>query len=129
MIQHQNVPKTVAADSAPYSNMVIDDRYVFLSGLVAADLPQGAQAMGDITTETESVMIAIGSLLETLGLSYADIVRVDIHLADLDEMDRLNAVYGQYFEAGKFPSRTTVQAARLVEDSRVEITVCAQMRN
>ena len=128
MIEHKNVPAIVADDPAPYSNMVVDDRYVFLAGLVAADLPNGGEAMGDITLETEAVMTAIGGMLETIGLTHSDIVRVDVHLIDLDDMPKMNAAYARYFEGGPYPSRTTVQAARLVEDSRVEITVCARLR-
>ena len=34
-------PKAVPASKAPFSQVVMDDRYAFLSGLVAADFPAG----------------------------------------------------------------------------------------
>ena len=128
MPEHRDFPTIVSEDPAPYSNVVLDDNYAFLAGLVAADLPEGQDAMGDTAAETEAVMIAIGRLLNEVGLGYADIVRVDVHLADLADMPAMNATYGGFFESMGLPARTTVQAAALVEGSRVEITVMARRR-
>lgn len=128
MPEHRDFPAIVCEDPAPYSNVVLDDDYAFLAGLVAADLPEGRAVMGDTAAETEAVMTAVGRLLGEVGLGYADIVRVDVHLADLGDMPAMNAAYARFFEGGPLPARTTVEAAALVEGSRVEITVMARRR-
>ena len=84
--------------------------------------------MGDASAETKAVMDAIGGLLDHVGLAYTDIVRVDVHLADLDDMPAVNAAFAGYFEGTAYPARTTVEAARLVENSLVKITIIAHRR-
>ena len=39
-------PKSVPESEAPFSQVVTDDRYAFLSGLVAADFPAGQAVLG-----------------------------------------------------------------------------------
>ena len=128
MIEHRNFNDIVADDPAPYSNVVLDDTLVYLAGLVAADVHGGDKVMGDASAETKAVMDAVGALLHHAGLSYGDIVRVDVHLSDLDDMQAVNAAYEGYFEGTSYPARTTVEVARLVENSLVEITVMARRR-
>lgn len=111
---------------APFTQIVDDDPYLFLAGVVAADLPEGAAALGDIEAETKVVMTALRDELADLGVAMEQVVRVDVHLTDLDEMDRMNAVYGTYFPNRAFPARTCVEVGRLFGDSRIEVTCIAK---
>ena len=58
----------------------------------------------------------------------SDIVRCDVHLTDLADMDAMNEAYGAYFEEGRCPARTTTQSGALFGGSKVEITVMARRR-
>jgi 2-iminobutanoate/2-iminopropanoate deaminase len=127
MPDHINDP-SIPDQDAPFSNMVRDDDYVFLSGLVAPDLEGGEAVVGDITAETRLVMTAIKRLLASVGLETADVVRVEVHLVDLDDMDEMNAVYGGYFADGQAPARTTTQSNKLAGGAGVEITCMARVR-
>ena len=113
---------------APFSHVVVDGSYAFLSGLLAADLPGGEAAIGDIRAETRLVMAAIGDLLARLDLSFADLVRVDVHLTDLEEMAEMNAVYAGYFSETALPARTCTESPKLFGGCRVEITAMARLR-
>lgn len=128
MIRRMSHPR-LTGSTAPFSHAVIDGTYAFLAGIVAADLPEGAAALGDIRAETQVVMAAICEFLESLGLSPQDIVRIDVHLTDLDEMAEMNAVYVGYFPDGALPARTCTQSAKLFGGSRVEITCQARLRS
>ncbi|MBK1669123.1 hypothetical protein CKO28_13875 [Rhodovibrio sodomensis] len=110
----------------PLSHAVIDDRYVFVSGLVAADLPDAAAAIGDVAAETRAVMAGLERLLTRLELSLGQIVRVTAHLTDLDEMPAFDSAYAAFFPDGQFPARTCVEVSRLVGGCRVEITATAR---
>ena len=101
---------------------MLDDRYAFLSGLVAADFPAGRAVLGDVGAETRAVLDTIREILDELNLEPARIVRVDVHLSDLDDFDAMDAAYREYFEEGCYPARTTTESARLFGGSRVEIT-------
>ena len=49
-------------------------------------------------------------------------MRVDVHLADLDDFDAMDAAYREFFPASRYPARTTTESKRLFGGSRVEIT-------
>ena len=63
-IQPASIPKS----TAPFSQVVLDDLYVYLSGLVAADFPEGREVLGDVAAETTAVLNVIATVLEELGL-------------------------------------------------------------
>ncbi len=105
----------------------MDDRYAFLSGLVAADFAEGIAVLGDVGAETSAVLAAIGDMLDQLGLARESIVRVDVHLSDLDDFDAMDAAYREFFPGDKYPARTTTESRRLFGGSKVEIT-CQVLR-
>jgi 2-iminobutanoate/2-iminopropanoate deaminase len=102
--------------------VVLDDQYAFLSGLVAADFPAGLEVLGDAAAETRAVLATIGEILDELELVRERIVKVEVHLADLDDFDAMDAAYREFFGAGAYPARTTVESKRLFGGSKVEIT-------
>ena len=120
-------PKAVPASQAPFSQVVVDDRYAFLSGLVAADFPEGCAVLGDVGAETQAVLTAIRGMLAEIELGMERIVRVDVHLADLDDFDAMDSAYREFFDAGSEPARTTTESKRLFGNSRVEITCQARL--
>ncbi len=121
-------PKAVPESTAPFSQMVMDDTYVHLAGLVAADFPEGQEVLGDVGTETRAVLMAIRSMLKEIGLDMDRIVRTDVHLANLDDFDAMDAAYREFFGNGRYPARTTTESARLFGGSRVEITCMARLK-
>ena len=127
MPQHRNFPDLIEI-GAPFSNVVVDGDYAFLSGLVAADTKEGRAVLGDVAAETEVVMRTVRALLTGVRLQMEDIVRCDVHLTDLSDMDAMNEVYGSFFEQGAYPARTTTQSGALFGGSKVEITCVARMR-
>ena len=79
---------------------------------------------GDIGAQTRRVLENIGALLEAGGLSYANVVRTTVFLADMNDFAAMNDVYRTFF-VEPYPARSTVQAARLPRDARIEIDVIA----
>ena len=102
--------------------MVLDDQYAFFSGLVAADFPAGLEVLGDVAAETRAVLAAIGSILDELELVKERIVKVEVHLSDLDDFDAMDVAYREFFEGNSYPARTTTESKRLFGGSKVEIT-------
>ena len=125
MPNHRNDP-TLPAPLFPGSHLVIDDDYVFLSGLTAEDIQGGETVLGDIREETRLVMRRIQRMLESAGCRLDDAVRVDVHITDLDEIRMMDAVYAEFFEDHRYPARTCTQSPRLYGGARVEITLMAR---
>lgn len=123
-IQSNCIPES----EAPFSQIVMDDNYAYLAGLVAADYPEGKSILGDVSEETHSVLTTIRNMLQEIGLDMDRIVRTDVHLADLDDFDAMDLAYRNYFEKGHYPARTTTESPRLFGGSRVEITCLARLK-
>ena len=127
MPEHHGYPEEIEI-GAPFSNVVLDDDYAFLAGLVAADFEAGKAVLGDVGAETREVMSMASRLLAKFGLDMSDIVRCDVHLTDLGDMDAMNEVYAGFFADGKYPARTCTQSGALFGGSKVEITCIARRR-
>jgi 2-iminobutanoate/2-iminopropanoate deaminase len=110
----------------PFSNLVLDGTYAFVSGVVASDLKGGSAAHGDIGRETELVMTAIRDALAQVGIGMERILRVDVHMTDVGRMAELDEVYARFFSEGALPARTCTQSGGLAGGSNVEITVMAR---
>jgi len=110
-----------------YSHAVIDGDYAFLSGQLAEDAHRVVQR-GDIADETRASMELLRGVLADLGLDFADVVKVNVYMTDLEQFDRMNAVYAGFFSPGKLPARTTVGVARLLSGCLLEIDCVARMR-
>ncbi|GHC17502.1 RidA family protein [Aidingimonas halophila] len=117
---------TLPSPAFPGSHMVLDDQYVFLSGLTAGDIQGGETVIGDIAEETRSVMRKVEYMLHKADCELADIVRADVHLTDLNEISTMDAVYAEFFTEGQYPARTCTESAKLFGESHVEITVMAR---
>jgi 2-iminobutanoate/2-iminopropanoate deaminase len=108
----------------PYSPAVRAGQLLFVSGQVAIDAATGQLITGDVRAETRRVLDNVGALLAAGGLSFADVVRTTVFLADMNDFAAMNDVYATYFSAPA-PARATVQVGRLPKDARIEIDVIA----
>ena len=122
-------PNSIPESDAPFSQIVLDDRYAYLAGLVAADFPHGLAVLGDVSAETRVVMGAISDMLEEVGLNFEDVVKAEVHLADLNDFDAMDAAYREYFPPKVYPVRTTTESPKLFGGSKVEVTMQARLRN
>jgi len=119
----------VATDQAPkaigpYSQAVEVNGVIYTAGQVAFD-PKSGQLVGTSTAEqTEQVLKNLAAVLGAAGASLQDVVKSTVYLADMDDFAAMNEVYAKHFGSHK-PARSTVQAARLPRDARVEIDVIA----
>jgi len=69
--------------------------------------PETGEAAPTIKEQARQVFDNISVLLEEAGTSWADVVKVQIFLADWNDFAVMNEVYGQ-FVSEPYPARTTV---------------------
>ena len=121
--------RIIATDAAPkaigpYSQAIAHDRLVFTAGQVALD-PKTGDLVGRTTAEqTEQVITNLQAVLSAAGATLASVVKTTVYLADMADFAQMNEVYARHFGAHK-PARSTVQAAGLPKEARVEIDVIA----
>ena len=121
--------KIIATDKAPgaigpYSQAVQFTNMVFTSGQIAIDPATGELNMADLNTETHQVMKNLKEVLAAAGLSFQDVIKTSIFLADMNDFAAVNEIYASYFE-GDYPARETVQVAMLPRGVNVEISMIA----
>ena len=119
-IRTKDAPQAIG----PYSQAVRAGNMLFVSGQGHLDPATGAIVAGDVAVATRRVMDNLGAILKAAGASFDNVVRTTVYLADMGDFAAMNAVYGEYFSEPA-PARTTIQAARLPKDLRVEIDVIA----
>ncbi len=117
----------------PYSQAQIvrlhgGGRLVFTSGQIGLDPGRGALVDGGIAGQTEQVLRNLAEVLRGAGLTLADVVKTTVYLADMADFAAMNEVYGRHF-ASDPPARTTIAAAGLPKDARIEIDAVALGRD
>jgi len=108
----------------PYSQAIIHNGIIYLSGQGPID-PHTNQVMhGTIEQETELSLENIRIILEEAGSSLIKVLQVTAYLLNMREYGRFNVVYRKYFPE-EHPARTCIQAAKLPFDIRIEISAIA----
>jgi 2-iminobutanoate/2-iminopropanoate deaminase len=108
----------------PYSQAVRAGGLLFLAGQIPLDPVTGDLVGGDVGVQARRVLDNIGAVLKAGDLSFADVVRTTVFLADMNDFAAMNQVYGRYFSE-PYPARATVEVARLPRDARIEIDAIA----
>jgi 2-iminobutanoate/2-iminopropanoate deaminase len=104
----------------PYSQAIKANGFIFTAGQGAIDPSTGKLVEGDTAVQTARVMENLKAIVEAAGSSLDRAVKATVYLKDMQDFAAMNEVYGRYFPQNP-PARTTIQAARLPLDIRVEI--------
>ena len=115
-VSTESAPKALG----PYSQGIRAGQFLFVSGQVPIDPTTGELVKGSIGDQARRALDNIGEILKAGGASFRNVVRTTVYLADLSDFPAMNEVYGTFFSAPQ-PARSTIQAARLPRDARIEI--------
>lgn len=120
IINTSKAPKAVGA----YSQGVMANGMLFISGQVPLDPETGRMVDGNIADQTRRAMDNIAGILEAAGMTWDNLVKVTILLKDIGDFAEVNKIYGSYFTSD-FPARACYQAGALPLDSAIEIEAIA----
>jgi 2-iminobutanoate/2-iminopropanoate deaminase len=125
----QIIPTTKApAPMGPYSPVVGFHDLIFVSGQGPLDPKTKALVSGAIQQEARQTLQNIKNILEDVGSSMENVLKVTAYLSDMNDFGDFNEVYREFFPANP-PVRTCIQAGRLPFDIKVEIDVIACKKN
>lgn len=94
---------------APYSQAIVANGFIFVSGQVAIDPQTGEPKHGTFEEELRLALNNLKAIVEASGSSLEKVVKVTVFLADMANFPRLNEIYQDFFPQ-PYPARTTIQA-------------------
>lgn len=115
-----------AITTGAYSDGVLCDGWLYISGQGALDMATGKIVGETIEDQVRLTLDHVGKILNAAGCSYNDVVKCTCHLNDIEEFDRFDHAYSEYFDCIR-PARTTVQSV-LGPGMKIEIDAIARKR-
>lgn len=108
----------------PYSQGIRSGDMLFCSGQLGLD-PVSGELVEGVEAQAERALRNLASVLDAAGLSFDDVVKTTIFLADIGDFAKVNAVYDRFMPDPP-PARSTVQVAALPKGGLVEIEAIAR---
>ena len=108
----------------PYSPALLVNDTLYISGQVPINIETGNLITENIELATHQVLRNIKVLLAEANMTLENVVKCTIFMTNLNEFQKMNAVYASYFE-GVAPARETVEISRLPMDATIEISCIA----
>ncbi len=116
--------KSAPAAIGPYSQAIMAEGMIYVSGQLPIDPSTGSFAGDDIKEQTRQSLDNIRAVLESAGAGMDHVVKTTVLLKDIGEFSEMNEVYAQYF-TGACPARAAFQVGSLPKNARVEIEAIA----
>lgn len=107
----------------PYVQGRVCGNTLYTSGCIAID-PHGGPAPESVEDQTRLCLKNLEAIVKAAGFEKTDIVRCGCFLANMDDFQKFNAVYSEFFGEHK-PCRTTIQAGKLPANKLVEVDCIA----
>ena len=109
----------------PYSPAVRVGNFLFISGQIGLVPETGSLAGPTIEDQTKQALKNMHSVLVNAGYDSSHVVQCTVFLKDINDFQRMNLIYGGYFQDGSYPARTTVEVSNLPRNAIVEIASIA----
>jgi len=109
---------------APYSQAIVANGFVFVSGQLALKPGDKELTGGSIGEQTEQVFANLRAILEEAGTSLDRLVKTTVFLQSLGDFAGMNEVYSKHV-GDRPPARSTFEVAKLPSGALVEIEAIA----
>jgi reactive intermediate/imine deaminase len=105
----------------PFSSAVQVGDVLYLSGDLGAAGDGSTVVPGGIEPETRRMFERIEATLQAHGLGLDSLFKCTVMLADMEDWPAFNAIYAQYFEPGRYPTRSAMGVSGLALGASVEM--------
>ncbi len=119
--------ESAPAAIGPYVQGVDLGNMVLTSGQIPVN-PATGDVPEDIAAQARQSLDNVKAVVESSGLTVADIVKLTVFVKDLNDFATVNDVYGRFFDdhnVANYPARSCVEVARLPKDVKIEIEAIA----
>lgn len=108
----------------PYSQAIEVNGMVFASGQIPLNPETGEVVEGGIKEQTRQALTNASAIMETAGLSLANVVKTTVFMADMGDFAAMNEVYATFFSE-PYPARSAVAVKALPKGVLVEVECIA----
>jgi len=119
-VSTENAPKP----AGHYSQAVVHDNIVYVSGQLPIDPETGEKRIGSIEEQTEQALKNLFEILKAAGSDINQVIKTTVYVSDIELWDRVNAVYSEFFGAHR-PARAVVPTRNLHFGFQIEIEATA----
>ncbi len=126
MIEYLSPPEFKAA-GLPFSQAVRVGEILYLSGQLGNVPGKMELVPGGMEAEARQTMENIGAVLTANGLSFDDVIKCTVMMADMKQWPAFNKVYVQYFKPDRLPARSAFGANGLALGAAVELECMAHI--
>lgn len=127
-VRHFSIKKVEthkAPKAIPYSQAVVKEPFMFVSGQLPADITTNQVIETKVENQTRLIFKYIEEILGAEHLTFNDVVRVEIFLKNAEDFKIVNDIYLEKFTGPVKPARQTITAGFVKENALVEISVIA----
>lgn len=117
--------ETAPAAIGPYSQAIVTNGLVFVSGQIPVDPATGAPSGDTIDTQAEQSCKNVAAILAAAGSDMTKVVKTTCFLADMADFAKFNEIYAKYFVS--CPARSCVAAKALPKGVLCEIEAIAEL--
>jgi len=118
IIETNNAPKAIGV----YSQAVnIDKKITFTSGQIPIDTNTGDLVSDDFVIQVNQTLKNINGILACRNCTLNNLIKLTIYLTDLDNFDKLNQVFLDFFSDCEYPARSVIEVCKLPKNSQIEI--------
>ncbi|MEZ8013381.1 MULTISPECIES: RidA family protein [Vibrio] len=111
---------TVDAPFMAYSHTVAFSHYNHISGQLPLDPKTNEVVAGGVKEQAEQCLKNIKAIIESVGHSMDDTVKINIQLKNVSDIDTVNEVYTTFFNA-ELPARTVVGVSEISMNALIQI--------
>ncbi len=120
IINTKNAPAAIG----PYSQAVLKNGMLFISGQLPINPATGRIETSDIADQTEQVFANINAILNEAGFTFSDVVKSTVFLSDISNFAGMNEVYKKFYQS-ECPARSAFSVKDLPLGALVEIETIA----
>jgi 2-iminobutanoate/2-iminopropanoate deaminase len=125
-LQRLRLPEQLPEPISHYTDGVIADGWIWISGTLALDASGALIGGDDVVAQAERVLENIKAVLEKAGAGFEDVVKVTVYLRRIEDRGAVNSVRRRFFGESR-PASTLVEvSAFVVPDALVEIDAVAR---
>jgi len=119
-VQTDNAPAAIG----PYSQAVVAQPFVFVSGQLGMDPATGELVGDDLESQARQALENVKQILAAAGSSLEQVTAVEVFLTDMGSFVEFNAIYAEFFSAHK-PARAAIEVSALPKGGCVEVKCTA----